>query len=41
MTDNAGITWSMLIPVKVLGQAKSRLAGLALMLCSPLAVGAP
>ena len=29
MTDNAGITWSMLIPVKVLGQAKSRLAGLA------------
>ena len=29
MTDNALITWSVLIPVKVLTQAKSRLAGLA------------
>jgi 2-phospho-L-lactate guanylyltransferase len=32
MTDNAGTmrtTWSVLIPVKVLGQAKSRLAALA------------
>src|SRR6202451_4673712 len=29
MTDNALITWSVLMPVKVLAQAKSRLAGLA------------
>jgi 2-phospho-L-lactate/phosphoenolpyruvate guanylyltransferase len=29
MTDNALTTWSVLIPVKVLAQAKSRLAGLA------------
>jgi len=29
MTDNAAITWSVLMPVKVLAQAKSRLAGLA------------
>jgi 2-phospho-L-lactate/phosphoenolpyruvate guanylyltransferase len=29
MTDNALITWSVLMPVKVLTQAKSRLAGLA------------
>jgi 2-phospho-L-lactate/phosphoenolpyruvate guanylyltransferase len=29
MTDNAVITWSVLMPVKVLAQAKSRLAGLA------------
>jgi 2-phospho-L-lactate guanylyltransferase len=29
MTDNALVTWSVLIPVKVLGRAKSRLAGLA------------
>jgi 2-phospho-L-lactate guanylyltransferase len=29
MTDNALITWSVLMPVKVLSQAKSRLAGLA------------
>jgi 2-phospho-L-lactate guanylyltransferase len=29
MTDNALISWSVLIPVKVLSQAKSRLAGLA------------
>ena len=29
MTDNALITWSVLIPVKVLTHAKSRLAGLA------------
>jgi 2-phospho-L-lactate guanylyltransferase len=29
MTDNAAIAWSVLVPVKVLGQAKSRLAGLA------------
>ena len=29
MTDNAPITWSVLMPVKVLAQAKSRLAGLA------------
>jgi 2-phospho-L-lactate/phosphoenolpyruvate guanylyltransferase len=29
MTDNALITWSVLLPVKVLTQAKSRLAGLA------------
>ena len=28
MTDNAVITWSVLMPVKVLAQAKSRLAGL-------------
>jgi len=29
MTDNAVMTWSVLMPVKVLAQAKSRLAGLA------------
>jgi 2-phospho-L-lactate guanylyltransferase len=29
MTDNALTTWSVLIPVKVLAQAKSRLAGLS------------
>jgi 2-phospho-L-lactate/phosphoenolpyruvate guanylyltransferase len=29
MTDNALITWSVLMPVKVLSEAKSRLAGLA------------
>ena len=29
MTDNALITWSVLMPVKVLARAKSRLAGLA------------
>ncbi len=29
MTDNALISWSVLMPVKVLTQAKSRLAGLA------------
>ncbi len=29
MTDNGLITWSVLMPVKVLAQAKSRLAGLA------------
>ena len=29
MTDNALITWSVLMPVKVLAQAKSRLAGLS------------
>jgi 2-phospho-L-lactate guanylyltransferase len=29
MTDNAGITWSVLVPVKVLARAKSRLAGLS------------
>jgi 2-phospho-L-lactate/phosphoenolpyruvate guanylyltransferase len=29
MTDNALITWSVVMPVKVLAQAKSRLAGLA------------
>ena len=29
MTDNALITWSVLMPVKVLAQAKSRLAALA------------
>ena len=29
MTDNALTTWSVLMPVKVLAQAKSRLAGLA------------
>jgi 2-phospho-L-lactate guanylyltransferase len=29
MTDKTAITWSVLIPVKVLGQAKSRLAALA------------
>ena len=29
MTDNAAITWSVLMPVKVLARAKSRLAGLA------------
>ena len=29
MTDKALITWSVLMPVKVLAQAKSRLAGLA------------
>jgi 2-phospho-L-lactate guanylyltransferase len=29
MTDNALISWSVLIPVKVLSEAKSRLAGLA------------
>ena len=29
MTDNALITWSVLMPVKVLDRAKSRLAGLA------------
>ena len=29
MTDNALISWSVLMPVKVLAQAKSRLAGLA------------
>ena len=29
MTDNALITWSVLMPVKELAQAKSRLAGLA------------
>ena len=29
MTGNAAITWSVLMPVKVLAQAKSRLAGLA------------
>jgi 2-phospho-L-lactate guanylyltransferase len=29
MTDNAPITWSVLMPVKVLAQAKSRLAELA------------
>jgi 2-phospho-L-lactate guanylyltransferase len=29
MTDNAAITWTVLMPVKVLAQAKSRLAGLA------------
>ncbi len=29
MTDNALLTWSVLMPVKVLAQAKSRLAGLA------------
>jgi 2-phospho-L-lactate/phosphoenolpyruvate guanylyltransferase len=29
MTDNAAMTWSVLIPVKVLDQAKSRLAELA------------
>ena len=29
MTENAVITWSVLMPVKVLAQAKSRLAGLA------------
>ena len=29
MTDNALITWSVLMPVKVLAQAKSRLADLA------------
>ena len=29
MTDSALITWSVLMPVKVLSQAKSRLAGLA------------
>ena len=29
MTDNALTTWSVLIPVKVLARAKSRLAGLA------------
>ncbi len=28
MTDNVPITWSVLMPVKVLAQAKSRLAGL-------------
>jgi 2-phospho-L-lactate/phosphoenolpyruvate guanylyltransferase len=29
MTDNALTTWSVLVPVKVLAQAKSRLAGLS------------
>jgi len=29
MTDKALITWSVLLPVKVLARAKSRLAGLA------------
>ena len=29
MTDNALTTWSVVMPVKVLAQAKSRLAGLA------------
>src|SRR5260370_30507873 len=29
MTDNGLITWSVLMPVKVLARAKSRLAGLA------------
>jgi 2-phospho-L-lactate/phosphoenolpyruvate guanylyltransferase len=29
MTDRTGLTWSVLMPVKVLAQAKSRLAGLA------------
>ena len=29
MTDNAVITWSVLMPVKVLARAKSRLAGLS------------
>jgi 2-phospho-L-lactate/phosphoenolpyruvate guanylyltransferase len=29
MTDNARVPWSVLMPVKVLAQAKSRLAGLA------------
>jgi 2-phospho-L-lactate/phosphoenolpyruvate guanylyltransferase len=29
VTDNAAITWSVLMPVKVLAQAKSRLAALA------------
>jgi len=29
MTDNALMSWSVLLPVKVLAQAKSRLAGLA------------
>ncbi|MGH3191119.1 MAG: 2-phospho-L-lactate guanylyltransferase, partial [Streptosporangiaceae bacterium] len=29
MTDNAPITWSVLIPVKLLAQAKSRLAAFA------------
>jgi 2-phospho-L-lactate/phosphoenolpyruvate guanylyltransferase len=29
MTDNAGFTWSVLMPVKVLAEAKSRLAELA------------
>ena len=29
MTDNALTTWSLVIPVKVLAQAKSRLTGLA------------
>ena len=29
MTDSALITWSVLMPVKVLAQAKSRLAELA------------
>ena len=29
MTDNAGITWAVLVPVKVLARAKSRLAGLS------------
>ena len=29
MTDNGRVSWSVLMPVKVLAQAKSRLAGLA------------
>ena len=29
MTDNGPVSWSVLMPVKVLAQAKSRLAGLA------------
>jgi len=33
MTDNALITWSVLMPVKVLSEAKSRLAGLAGLMC--------
>jgi 2-phospho-L-lactate/phosphoenolpyruvate guanylyltransferase len=39
MTDSARFTWSVLIPVKVLARAKSRLAGLAGPHRSELALG--